>query len=158
MGDFDFKTTEFKLSGFAELHRNIEHLTQIQRHIGLSPLLVKSLEPMAALARSIAPDDPKTPPPYDLKSSIVVSTRQRSGRAKQDRPLGKYEARAYMGPTKYGYPQAIMMEFGTVHDTAQPYMRPAYEATKYQTLEIIKAGFAAQVAHTVALFGVAPAR
>lgn len=154
MGEFDFKSTGFTVSGFAELHRNIEKLTQIQRSIGLSPLLEKSLERMAFVAAGIAPDDPKTPPPYDLKSSITVSTRQRSGRAKHDRPLGRYEARAYMGPTKYGYPQAIMQEFGTIHETAQPYMRPAWDTGKDYALKVIADGYGEYVFKTARLFKV----
>lgn len=149
MGAYDFKTEGFTVSGFAELYANLDGLTQRQKAQDMAPLLKKALTPMCLLAISIAPDDPLTGPPWDLKSSIVVSTRQRSGRARQDRALGQYGARAYMGPTKFGYPQAIMDEFGTIHMTARAYMRPAWEAGKYGALEIIKAGFADQVMRSI---------
>lgn len=154
MGDFDFKTTGFTVSGFAELEKNLDKLTQAQRSVGLSPLLVKALEPMAAAAKQLAPDDPRTGPPWDLKTSIDVSTRQRSGGARSDRALGQYEARAYMGSTKYGYPQAIMMEFGTIHDRPEPFMRPAWDSGKEGALEIVKAGYADQVFRTASMFNV----
>lgn len=142
MGDFDFKTEGFEFSGFKELYRAIEHLPDTVAKKELEPLLVKSLMPMRDLARAIAPDDPLTGPPYSLPQSIQVRRRQRSGGARRDRALGKYDARAYMGPTGGGYPQAIMQEFGTIHMRASPYMRPAFEAKKRQTLEIIRAGLA----------------
>jgi hypothetical protein len=86
----------------------------------------------------------------------VVSTRQRSGAAKSDRALGQYEARAYMGPTKFGYPQAMMQEFGTRRHSPSPYMRPSYETGKHKVVEILKDGFADQVNHTARLFQVTP--
>lgn len=139
-GDFDFKTTGFQFKGFRELYRAIDHLPETVIKKELEPLLVKSLLPMRDLARAIAPDDPLTGPPWSLPQSIEVGKKQRSGRARRNRALGKYDARAYMGPTKYGYPQAIMQEFGTIHMVASPYMRPAFETRKYATLEIIREG------------------
>lgn len=142
---YDFKTEGFSLTGFAGLYENLDGLTKAQKSQALSPLLIKCLQPMSLVAISLAPDDPRTPPPWDLKSSIAVSKRQRSGRARRDRELGQYGARAYMGPTKFGYPQAIMDEFGTVNMVARPYMRPAWESGKYIALEILKEGFADHV-------------
>lgn len=142
MGDFDFKTTSFQFKGFKEMYRALEHLPETVIKKELEPLLVKSLLPMRDLARAIAPDDPLTGPPWSLPQSIEVRRRQRSGRARRDRALGKYNARAYMGPTRGGYPQAVMQEFGTVHMVASPYMRPSFEARKYQALEIIRDGLA----------------
>jgi HK97 gp10 family phage protein len=152
MGDFDFKTTNFTVSGFAALSKNLEGLTKQQVARGMAPILRKALKPMSMVAISLAPDDPRTGPPWDLKSSIVVSSRQRSGRAKSNRQLGQYSARAYMGPSGFGYPQAIMDEFGTIKMSARPYMRPAWEAGKQGALEIIKAGYADQVSKTVKRF------
>jgi HK97 gp10 family phage protein len=138
MGDFDFKTTSFEFKGFRELYRAIDHLPEVVLKKELEPVLVKSLLPMRDLARAIAPDDPLTGPPWSLPQSIEVGKKQRSGRARRNRALGRFDARAYMGPTKGGYPQAIMQEFGTIHMVASPYMRPAFEARKYRVLEIIK--------------------
>jgi hypothetical protein len=155
MGDFDFKHSNFTIKGFKDLYKLIDHLPETVKKQELEPLLVTALEPMAAFAQVMAPNDPLTSAPYDLPSSIVVSTRQRTGRSKRDRALGKYDARAYMGPNKYGYPQAMFAEFGTTQRVwkepgpvkatgfmpAQPYMRPAYDSEKGTALRIITDGF-----------------
>lgn len=145
MGDYDFKTTSFEFKGFKDLYRALDALPEVVKKEELEPLLVTALEPMKEYARVIAPDDPLTNPPWSLPQSIEVSSRQRSGRAKSDRALGRFDARAYMGPTKGGYPQAVMQEFGTIHHVAQPYMRPAYESQKHVTLKIISDNLAARL-------------
>lgn len=148
MGAYDWQFEGFACQGFSQLNAMLDGLTKVQYSHGMSPVLVAALKPMSLVAISLAPDDPHTGPPWDLKSSITVSTHQRSGRARSNRPLGQYEARAYMGPTGFGYPQALMMEFGTIHDRAQPYMRPAWDTGKQGALDIIQAGFADQVFKT----------
>lgn len=153
MGDFDFKTTEFKVEGFKELYRAIDHLPEVVKKQELEPLLVESLLPMRDAARRLAPDDPLTGPPWNLPTSIEVSTRQRSGRAKSDRALGRFDARAYVGPTRFGYPQALFQEFGTTRHVAQPYMRPAYDTKKHQTVDIIKAGLGERLRMIVRKYG-----
>lgn len=138
MGDYDFKTTSFEFKGFKELYRAIDHLPEVVLKKELEPVLVQALTPMMEFARIMAPDDPLTGPPWSLPQSIDVSVRQRSGRARSDRALGKYDARAYMGPTRGGYPQAVMQEFGTIHHVATPYMRPAWDSEKGNALKIIQ--------------------
>lgn len=154
MGDFDFKTTSFEFKGFKELYRAIDHLPEVVKKKELEPLLVESLTPMRDTARYLAPDDPLTGPPWNLPTSIEVGTRQRSGIAKRDRDLGRFDARAYMGPTKYGYPQAVMQEFGTIHFVARPYMRPAWDADKDKAIEIIRNGLAQRLQIIIRKHGV----
>lgn len=151
-GDFDFKTTSFKFSGFPELYRLLDKLSEGTKARELAPLLKEGVEPFRSTAEALAPDDLKTPDP-DLESSIVISTRQRSGRAKHDRKLGRFDARVYIGPsgnTRRGgknaaYPQAIMQEFGWVNGPAQPFMRPAYDAQKVNVVRIIEANYRAHI-------------
>jgi hypothetical protein len=154
MSDYDFKTTGFEVKGFKALYKLIDHLPEVVKKVELEPLLVEALGPMAEYARVMAPDDPLTLAPYNLPTSIIVSTRQRTGRSKSDRALGKYDARAYMGPNRYGYPQAMMQEFGTIHHVAQPYMRPAYDSEKGTALRIIREGFAERLQLIVRRYGV----
>jgi hypothetical protein len=151
MGDFEFKTTNFEMRGFNDLFKAIDHMPEVVLKEELEPILVRSLEPMRIYAATMAPDDALTGSPYDLSASISVGTRQRSGPAKRDRALGKYSARAYMGPTKFGYPQAMFAEFGTTQRfwkepgavkatgfmAPTPYMRPAYDSQKQVALKII---------------------
>lgn len=139
----------FKVTGFAELYKALDHLPDLAKSRGLEPLVVEALQPMAETARYLAPDDPTTGPPRDLKSSIQVSTKRLG--AKSFEKLEK--ASAFMGPTRFGYPQARMTEFGTVKMVAIPYMRPAFDADKGKAVEIIKKGFAAQVEATVRKYG-----
>lgn len=153
MSDYDFKTTGFELKGFKDLYRAIDHLPEVVRKKELEPLLVQSLEPMAEYAKVMAPDDPLTQPPWSLPQSIEVGTRQRTGRARSDRALGRFDARAYVGPTRGGYPQAIMQEFGTIKHVATPYMRPAWDSEKTTALKIISDGLAERLTMIAKKYG-----
>lgn len=167
MGDFDFTTTGFKVEGFAELYRNLDKLERIQKATALEPMLIEALTPMSLVAQTLAPDDPITGPPWDLRASVSVSGRQRAGRARSDRALGQYGARAYMGPTKFGYPEAMFAEFGTTqrhwktgkstgYEAPHPYMRPAWDSGKEGALEIIKQRFSTYVFNAARSFSVSP--
>ena len=168
MADFDFKTTNFKFTGFKEMYRAIDHLPEAVKKRELEPLLVEALTPMRDTARRLAPNDPLTGPPWNLQTSIEVGVRQRSGPARFDRALGRFDARAYVGPTKYGYPQAIFAEFGTgprYHKgsgkyvgvmVATPYMRPAWDSDKRGALEIIRAGLAQRLQMIAVKYGPKP--
>lgn len=149
MATVDFKTTSFTVSGFRDLYRLLDHLPDLAKRRGLEPLVVKSLQPMAEMARYLAPDDPLTGPPWDLKSSIVVSTQHRSVKAHERIS----EARAFMGPTRYGYPQALFQEFGTVKMVATPFLRPAFDADKDKAIDIMTKGFSDQVEATLRKYG-----
>lgn len=133
--------TGFKVKVDPSIYRTLDHLPSLAKSKGLEPLVVKALEPMAETARHLAPNDPLTGPPWDLKSSITVSTKRRGGKAFERLSA----ASAYMGPTRYGYPQAVFQEFGTIKMVATPYMRPAFDADKDKAIEIIEKGFAEQV-------------
>jgi HK97 gp10 family phage protein len=93
--------------------------------------LLKAAEPVAIVARSYAPDDPRTAPP-DLKSSIAVTT-QLTGRARRQQPKMS-EVEVYIGPTRQTgrtvLNYAATVEFGTFRAPAYPYMRPAWDRTK----------------------------
>lgn len=141
--------TEFKVKVDPSIYRTLDHLPDLAKSKGLQPLVERSLEPMAATARYLAPDDPSTSPPWDLKSSIEVSGNKRGVRAFEKLSA----ARAYMGPTRFGYPQAVFQEFGTVNMVATPYMRPAFDADKGKAIKIIEDGFAAQVEATLQKYG-----
>lgn len=115
-------------------------------------VLTRSLAPMLATAQELAPDDPRTPAPRDLKSSLAISTDQRGGGEKVQRARdarGRY-VRVYMGPTREGYPQAMPQEFGAVQHPAHPFMRPAWEQHAEGALDIIKDELAAEIDKTAA--------
>lgn len=139
----------YTVRGFPEIHRKLSHLPDLAKSRGLEPLVVKSLMPMRDTARALAPDDPLTGPPWDLRTSIEVSTEKTGVKAFEK----VYSARAFMGPTQFGYPQALFQEFGTINHVASPYMRPAFDQDKGKAFEIIRRGFAAQVEATLNKYG-----
>ncbi|HXH52536.1 MAG TPA: HK97-gp10 family putative phage morphogenesis protein [Sphingomicrobium sp.] len=115
-----------RIEGLAECERVLFELSRATAKGTVRRVLKKAAEPMRALAASLAPDDPATPP-LDLHTSIAISHRQKGGRQRSFTREARDEVAIYIGPTRKGYPQAIMMEFGTFKDRAQPYMRPAWE-------------------------------
>jgi hypothetical protein len=73
---------------------------------------IKALEPMRQTAADLAPDDPHTPAP-DLKSSIAIASKRSSHAGVIELARGPPSSvQMYMGPTKGGYPEAIVQEFG----------------------------------------------
>lgn len=153
MSDYDFKTTSFEFKGFRDLYKLLDGMPEHLKAKSLEPALLAAVEPIRAYAEVMAPDDMKTPDP-DLESSIVKSTRQRSGPARSDRALGRFDARAYVGPAgnANAYPQAIMQEFGTVHHVAQPYMRPAWDSEKGTALKLLQERFADHLRKIIARY------
>lgn len=141
--------TEFKVKVDPSIYRTLDHLPDLAKSKGLQPLVEASLVPMRDTAIFLAPDDPLTGPPWNLKSSIEISGKRRGVKAFEKLSA----ARAYMGPTRFGYPQALFQEFGTVKMVATPYMRPAFEADKAKAIAIIEEGFAVQVEATLKKYG-----
>ena len=130
-----------KLEGFAELEAALDQLSKAAGKGVLRRSLIKSAEPMAEIARALAPDD-TTSSGFDLKRSIKVGTRLSRGEKKAHRKMFRNDKAAvevFMGAGPL--PQAIYTEFGTspfinkgklagTHNPgirAQPYMRPAWE-------------------------------
>lgn len=120
--------TTVRTDGFRELERALSDIAKhtTRRAVGRRALRAAA-DPIRDRAEQLAPDDARTAAPLDLKSSIVISARQKSGRATQYRAESKGEVVLHIGPTRDGYPQAIMQEFGTRHHPAKPYMRPAWD-------------------------------
>lgn len=150
-----------QLAGLDDLQAALLDLSKTTAKNVLLQTAIEALTPMAELAAELAPDDPHTGAP-DLKTSIQVGTK-RSGKAIELTESGPATVRVYMGPTKDGYPEAMVQEFGakphdefpkvkpelvfklgqTLHGATvvhhpgnrpHPYMRPAYERLKESTL------------------------
>lgn len=105
-----------RIEGLRELDQALGEFSKATARNVLRRVARQALESMAEEARRLAPDDPTTQAPHDLRTSIVVSEKQKSGR------FGGLAERTsfvtmYMGPTGGGYPQAIIQEFGApAHD------------------------------------------
>tara|TARA_R110000823_G_scaffold10382_7_gene36351 strand:- start:543 stop:1007 length:465 start_codon:yes stop_codon:yes gene_type:complete len=144
-----------QVSGFVELEKELERLGGIAAKKAVArAALRKAMKPMHAAAVSLAPDDPRTGPPYNLKTSIKIGSSVKVGKGykKQLRTQGAVEI--YMGPTKFGYPQAIMQEFGTVNHAPKAYMRPAWENHSRNAVEIIKKEMWQEIAKKAKKLGV----
>ena len=111
--------TYVKVSGLRELNAALRQLPLATQKRVLRRAATAALEPMAQTARDLAPDDLVTPAP-DLKTSIAVSSKQKSGRQLRRTKEGPASVIVYMGPTKDGYPEAIMSEFGSGPHVIKP--------------------------------------
>lgn len=139
-----------KLHGLAELDQALYELPRAAAKTTLRRTATRALQPMAEEARRRAPDDPRTPAPKDLKSSIRIGARAQAGRAAKKLREGKSSVVVFMGPSRDGYPQAVVQEFGAAPHAitkgtgkrgkgprgrgrkhpghaAHPYMRPAFD-------------------------------
>lgn len=133
-----------KVEGFEDLHKSLAELSRAAGNSVLRRSGVKAMEPMRALAQSLAPDDMKSPDP-DLESSIVISAGANLARQGR-RALGEVEkgnrvnismgpdAKLPRSPTQgkksSGYTRALVAEFGSRQQAPQPYMRPAFDRDK----------------------------
>jgi len=149
--------TRISVEGLKELDAALSQLQGTAAKTTLRRVARRALEPMRAEAQRLAPDDPDTPNP-DLESSIIISSRQKSGRQGRRSAEEKRSVVVYMGPSPEGYPQAVMQEFGTAHHPPQPYMRPAFDGEKDGALEIIKADLGDEINKTVRRLNMKAAR
>lgn len=152
---------DFRLEGLTELDQSLGELSKVTaRRVGRRAL-TKAGEIIRDKAAGLAPDDPATGSP-DLHTSIVVSARLKDRRGLADYAnemlmhgnralagLSVREARraggkdtvmtmavgpANMGTKRNPARYAHLVEFGTVHSAAQPFMTPAWESTKQTAL------------------------
>lgn len=124
-----------KVEGFAELEKALADLSKATGKGVLRRSLVKAAEPMAALAQSMAPDDPETGG-FDLKKSVIVGTRLSRAQTKAHRKMFRDDRAAVevfvgAGPL----PQAIQQEFGNKNHAPQAFLRPAWDAESKATLD-----------------------
>ncbi len=103
----------WEVEGFEEFDAALQELPRATGKNVLRRAGTQALELMRAEAVRLAPDDPLTPAPKNLKTSIEIGERRSTGRfgGAADR-LGDFVIRLWMGPTKDGYPQAMPQEFG----------------------------------------------
>lgn len=132
--------TTIHVDGLKDLDAALGELSKgmargVLRRVGL-----KALEPVAATARALAPDDPTTSGD-DLKSSIGVGTKLSKRQARLARSAirkggDKHFVEVYAGAGPD--PSAHNQEFGNVNHGAQPFMRPAWDHNKSKVLDTIK--------------------
>lgn len=137
---------DVQIEGLQETLANLRELPQRIGRATLRKSLVKAAQPVAVVARSLAPDDPATPAP-DLKASIAVTTTLTRGQRRRRPKLNEVEV--YIGPTRQAgravLNYASFQEFGTVHHPAHPYLRPAWDRMQPIVLKIFAADLGPQI-------------
>jgi HK97 gp10 family phage protein len=107
----------------------------------------KALQPMAETARQLAPDDPATQG-NDLKASIAVGgklTKRQAAMARRDQ--NKSTVTRYMGTAD---PAGLQNEFGNVHQSPQPFMRPAFSQHADGAIKIVAQELGPEIEKTAA--------
>lgn len=136
--------TTVRVEGLREIDAALGELGKATGRNVMRRVAIKRLEPMADVARRLAPVDDA-----DLRDSIAVST-QLKGYAKRLNKRSKSEVEAHMGPagTKSAKapPQGSLQEFGTLNHGPQPFMRPAWDGGKDALLDGIKDDFWTEIA------------
>jgi HK97 gp10 family phage protein len=133
-----------KVEGLREIKDALRQLPNATAKGVLRKVGRKRLKPVADRARDYAPKDQG-----ELKDSIEVSSRQKSGRQTRRTSESKSDVNVYVGPTSKGYPQAMMQEIGTKFHPPHPYLRPAWDAEKHGVLEGIKDDLWAEIKKAV---------
>ena len=138
-----------RVDGFKELDSALKEMKTATARGTVRRAMLKAFQPMADEASRLAPDDPRTPAP-DLHRTIKVGDTLKAGRSVMTKGFGFKDGQVtvWMGPTREGYPQAMMQEFGTVNQPAQPYMRPAWDEGRDQLLEDLKTGLETEITKT----------
>jgi HK97 gp10 family phage protein len=118
----------FKVSGFAELERALRALPKEAFQVNaVRSAMKRAAQPTAELASATAPVDWG-----DLEASVAVRSTP-----KRDR---QFDVQIGIGAAKRGKEAAfwgLFQEFGTAHHPAQPWLRPAWDATKDQVRDAL---------------------
>lgn len=118
----------YVMSGLKELENTLRQIPKAMgRRAGLNALRSGG-EPIAKAARAMVPVDEG-----DLRESIDVTTRLSRSQTGDKGALAPVEM--YVGPGPH--PQGVLQEFGTYKEPAQPFLRPAWDAERIHTLDII---------------------
>lgn len=125
--------TTVKVEGLRELDRALGALPQSTAKAVLRQVLKDAGEPIARAARQGAPRHD-----MHLYESIDVSTRlnrrQRGLHREENKPTFQ---EMFVGTNN---PAGVQQEFGNHRHAAQPFMRPAWDANKMNTIKLISDG------------------
>jgi len=131
----------FKVEGLKELDAKLGELTQAAGKGVLRRVGRHALEPFDAAWRDLAPVLTG-----GLKESGGIGSKLTRRQRKANVRDSTVEVFAGPGP----HAKAVQDEFGNSHQAAQPYVRPAWAATKDMALEIVKDDLATEIIKTSA--------
>ena len=165
------RAVRVSVSGLKELDAALGELSKGAARGALRRALVKAAEPMRAAAERNAPELTGA-----LKRSIIVTSKvdNRAGKAeyaavmkgggtkaqavgamrdaRRAKGIGGSFAEAYLGPekgSKRDAIKAVVQEFGSRKQAAQPYMRPAFDAEAQNVIGKIKDELSSEIDKTV---------
>ena len=152
------RKTTVKVEGLKELRRALIELPKATQGAVLRRTLLKAAAPMAAKAAAMAPRDTgQLATEIDASPRLTARQRRLAGKGAVKQADGSFRsakstgAEVHMGPAATDGqaapdPAGLMQEFGTRHNVAQPFMRPAWDAEKGRALETIRTELAAEIA------------
>lgn len=119
-----------RLSGFRELDAALADLPKaIERRI-LREVAADALKPFVEMAQSLAPVHEG-----HLRDSIVIGTKLTRGARRDARKDPVEGVRVFAGTAD---PNGVPREFGSARSRAEPFMRPAWDATGQQMLDRVQ--------------------
>lgn len=139
-------TVTMKIEGLRELDAALGELSKAVARNTLIRVGKSALEPMAEVARSLAPDDPETGG-NDLRHSINVGTKLTTRQKRLAKKEPKDFATVYMGTAD---PAGVQQEFGNVNHGPQSFMRPAFQQEAQGTIERVAKGLKPEIDKSVA--------
>lgn len=134
-----------KLEGFKALDDALAELSKAAGKGVLRRSLKKAAEPMADLARSMAPVGPTG----NLRESIAYGTKLTKRQAKLHRKMFRDDKASVEGFVGANDPAAVPQEFGTVDHGPQPFMRPAFDQDAMPLLDRLGKELAVEVEKSV---------
>lgn len=137
------RTVTIKIEGLRELDQALGQLPKATAKAALRRVLTEAAEPLARTARQLAPRDE-----FHLYESIDVSTRL----SRRQRGLHKQETSPAFQEMFVGTnnPAGVQQEFGNRRHGAQPFMRPAWDSKKRDTLDHIANSLWGEIEKTAA--------
>ena len=131
-----------RIDGLSDLRRELAKLPDAVSEGVILRVLRKRGTPIADRAAALAPVDHG-----DLKKSIVVSVKLTSRQAGLHRKDGPDDVEVFIGPSDL--PQAHLKEFGTSDSAPQPFMRPAWDASKAGLIDELSADIWAEIVRVI---------
>jgi HK97 gp10 family phage protein len=128
------------VEGLAETAAALEEFSKATTANILRRVLLAAGQPIADMATSLAP---RATGALQLSISVVPaqpSKMTRTSRGQYDKK-SQVEVVVEAGPVR----QAVIQEFGTVHNPAHPYMRPAFHSQRDNALGIVKKQLAVEI-------------
>lgn len=130
-----------KIAGLREMDAALGELSKAVARNTLIRVGKSALEPMAEVARALAPDDPNTGG-QDLHRSINVGTNLTPRQKRLAKREPKDFAAVYMGTAD---PAGVLQEFGTVNHGPQSFMRPAFSREAQGTIDRVAQGLKPEI-------------